>query len=93
MINYLIFIANKHMHWRQKNKIPNSFLSSWDGNKDTEVYLKLLQMEKYGHMYTFWTSLVAQTVKNLPAVETRVWSLGQEDPLDKGMTMHSSILA
>ena len=33
-------------------------------------------------------------VKNLPAMqETRVQSLGQEDPLEKGMTTHSSILA
>ena len=33
-------------------------------------------------------------VKNLPVVqETRVQSLGQEDPLEKGMTIHSSILA
>ena len=33
-----------------------------------------------------WASLVAQTVKNLPAVqETRVPSLGQEDPPEKGM--------
>ena len=39
-------------------------------------------------------SLVAQMVKNLPAVqETRVQSLGQEDPLEKGMATHSNILA
>ena len=37
---------------------------------------------------------VAQTVKNLPAMqETWVGSLGQEDPLEKGMTTHSSVLA
>ena len=37
---------------------------------------------------------VAQMVKNLPAMqETRVQSLGQEDPLEKGMAIHSSILA
>ena len=37
---------------------------------------------------------VAQTVKNLPAVqETKVRSLGQEDPLEKGRATHSSILA
>ena len=40
---------------------------------------------------------MAQLVKNLPAVqetrETRVWPLGQEDPLEKEMTTHSSILA
>ena len=39
-------------------------------------------------------SLVAQSVKNLPAVqETQVQSLGQEDPLEKEMATHSSILA
>ena len=38
--------------------------------------------------------LVAQTVKNLPAMqETRVQSLGQEDPLEKRMGTHSSVLA
>ena len=37
---------------------------------------------------------MAQTVKNLPAIqETLVWSLGREDPLDKGMATHSSILS
>ena len=37
---------------------------------------------------------MAQTVKNLPAIgETWVRSLGQEDPLEKGMATHSSILA
>ena len=36
---------------------------------------------------------MARTVKNLPAVqEMRVQSLGQEDPLEKGMATHSSIL-
>ena len=39
-------------------------------------------------------SLVAQTVKNLPAMqETQVRSLGREDPLEKEMATHSSILA
>ena len=39
-------------------------------------------------------SLVAQMVKNLPAVqETKVQSLAWEDPLEKGMATHSSILA
>ena len=38
--------------------------------------------------------MVAQTVTNLPAIqETNVWFLGQEDPLEKGMTTHSSIHA
>ena len=47
------------------------------------------------YIYNFnTTSLVAQLVKDLPAVwKTRVQSLGQEDPLGKGMATHSSILA
>ena len=41
-----------------------------------------------------WASLVAQLVKNLPAMqETWVQSLGREDPLEKEMATHSSILA
>ena len=41
-----------------------------------------------------WASLVAQTVKNLPAVqETWVQSLDPENPLEKGMTNHFSIPA
>jgi len=41
-----------------------------------------------------WASLVAQLVKNLPAMrETWVQSLGWEDPLEKEMATHSSILA
>ena len=40
------------------------------------------------------TTLLAQTVKNLPAMrETWVRSLGWEDPLEEGMATHSSILA
>ena len=41
-----------------------------------------------------WASLKAQSVKNLPAMqETEVQLLGQEDPLEKEMAIHSSILA
>ena len=42
----------------------------------------------------WWTSLVAQPVKHLPTMwETRVQSLGWEDPLEKEMATHSSTLA
>jgi len=46
-------------------------------------------------VYSFsGASLVAQMVKNLPAMwETWVWSLGWEDPLEKGTATHSTILA
>ena len=41
-----------------------------------------------------WASLVAQMVKRLLAVwENWIQSLGREDPLEKGMATHSSILA
>ena len=44
--------------------------------------------------HEFWPSLLAQTVKNLPAMqETQVESLGQEDALEEGTAIHSSILA
>ena len=44
--------------------------------------------------YYIEASLWTQTVKNLAAMwETRVQSLGQEDPLEKEMATHSSILA
>ena len=43
---------------------------------------------------TWWASLMAQTIKNLPAMqETQVRSLGQEDPLERGMATYSSIVA
>ena len=41
-----------------------------------------------------WASLVVQLVKNLPAIrETGIRSLGLEDPLERGMTTPSSVLA
>ena len=54
----------------------------------------LPSLQPVAKSYQFWASLVAQMVKNLPATqETQVWSLGQEDPLEKGMATHSSNLA
>ena len=54
-------------------------------------------MEELGfeiHLMFPRASLVAQVVKYLPAMqETQVQFLGQEDPLQKGMATHSSILA
>ena len=41
-----------------------------------------------------WASLVAQAVKSLPVMqEIWAWFLGREDPLEKEMETHSSILA
>ena len=53
------------------------------------------QMNRFPYVYTICrASLVAQAVKNALAIqETWVQSLGREDPLEKGMATHSSILA
>ena len=46
------------------------------------------------YIYVSEASLVAQTVKRLPAMqETQVRFLGREDPLEKEMAIHSSIVA
>ena len=52
--------------------------------------ISICQLNRF---YTIsWSSLVAQLVKNLPAMqETRVQFLGWEDPLEKEMATHSSI--
>ena len=49
--------------------------------------------EGIGYLLQYsWAALVAQLVKNLPAMwETWVWSLGWEDPLEKGKAAHSRI--
>ena len=49
--------------------------------------------QRVGHDRATFIFLVAQKVRNLPAMqETQVQSLGQEDPLEKGMATHSHTL-
>ena len=53
----------------------------------------VLSFMEFGVLDQYMTSLVAQMVKNLPAMwETWVQSLGWEDPLEEGTATHSSIL-
>ena len=57
-------------------------------------FIKAWWCRYYDYHPHFWASLVAQMVKNLPVMqETLVRTLGWEDPLEKGMATHSSILA
>ena len=57
------------------------------------MYKNIHTYRNFIYIHT-WTSLVAQMVKNLPAVwETWVQSLGWEDPLEKGMATHFNIFA
>ena len=56
--------------------------------------LFLIALMHFDFSLTFCASLVAQAVNNLHAMQdTQVWSLGWEDPLEKGMPTHSSIHA
>ena len=53
-----------------------------------------LQLFKFVEYEVTLASLVTQMIKNLPAVqETHVKSLDQEDPIEKGIATHSTILA
>ena len=64
---------------------------------NTMLHIFRFYTYKHTHTHTHThkgASLVAQMVNNPPAMqEAWVQSLGQEDPLEKGMTTHSSILA
>ena len=72
--------------------------SSWNYGRDPDTSTAaagfIASPLKTNGLETKRASLVAQMVKNLPAVrETWVRSLGQEDPLEKEMATHPSILA
>ena len=68
----------------------SAFLIRWSKHWSVLIspneYLGLISFE-------IWASLVAQTVKRLPTMqETWIRTLGQEDPLEKKIATHSSIL-
>ena len=68
---------------------PSRLLGRW-----TSGQLSSILGESSGLLTFSRVSLVAQVVKNLPVMwETQVRSLGQEDPLEKEMATHSSIIA
>ena len=63
-----------------------------------QVWVQTTKIKQATQIFSFTVliraSLVSQMVKNLPAMqETQVQSLGQEDPLEKGMATYSNILA
>ena len=68
-----------------------------DSHCEKEYHQKWLWSSNVNNVESYeglWTFLVAQIVKNLPAMqETKFQSLGWEDPLEKEMATHSSILA
>ena len=70
------------------SKFP--FSVDWDKIQ----YSQIIQTKYTANIFvSSWASLVAQMVKNLPAMqETHIESLGRKDPLEKGMATPSSIL-
>ena len=71
-------LSNKNKH---RCVLFNSFVFIWENLENIGIQNK-------------WASLIAQLVKNPPVIwETWVQSLGEEDPLEKEMKTHSSILA
>ena len=78
-------------HHNEQWKCLGRLMSLKWSSKAGKVVVKLILRVTF---YLSWASLVAQLVKNPPAMqETWVWSLGWEDPLKKGKATHSSILA
>ena len=66
---------------------------TWQGGINQEFGINI-QCTTIYKKYIVYTSLVAQRLKRLPGMqETRLRSLGQEDPLEKEMATHSSTLA
>ena len=57
-----------------------------------EVTKSRTRLSQFHYHFLLRASLVAQTVKNLPAKQIWIRSLGREDPLKKRMATHSSVL-
>ena len=91
--------VEKREHLKQYVGFPNSSVGKESacntGDPSSIPGMRTSAGEGIGHPLQYsWASLVAQLVKNPPAMqETWVWSLGWEEPLEKGKATHSSILA
>ena len=82
----------KSMAWGLRALRFASQLHQLLAGRPWRIYLVLSTLPVGGTAHR--ASLGPQTIKKLPAMqEPRVWSLGQEDSLEKGMATHSSILA
>ena len=76
---------NTHTHTKENFSKPEKHCEPTDNHCEENISILYVAS---------WASLVAQTVKNPPAMqETYVWSLGWKEPLEKGMATHSCILA
>ena len=95
-LNVNALLLNEELRWGwQKNHLRNTWKTRRVGQQiTTKGETWQLSSNSWWSIHRRGDSLVAQTVKNLPAMrETWVQSLGWEDPLEEGMATHSSILA
>ena len=82
-----------HFHFAYTWKVAMLTTISPMPYSGTYIWMSRIYMYIYRHGQS-WASLVAQMVKNPPAMwKTWVWCLGWEDSLGEGMATHSSILA
>ena len=90
--NSLSCKMNCSSHHNEKNRCDVMVLSS-HYNKEHKLYTGTLVLLLTPYL-TLGSSLAAQVVKHLPSIqEIRVRSLSPEDSLEKGLSIHSSILA
>ena len=74
--------------------LPSSFMPPTRRDRLSQIFTARVGWQKGRAEREGSASLVAQIVKNLPAVqETWVQSLGWEDPLEEGLATHCSIIA
>ena len=96
-IGYLLLSTPSQKYWSQGHSLTNLLhrIVCSPGTQSTAPRLRKILSRDAGFQWRqCGTSLVAQTLKNPPAMqETWVRSLGHEDTLEKGMAIHSSILA
>ena len=77
-------------HISYVSPIAGRIFTIW-ATKEAQCYVRVFKIQS---LLICWASLEAQMVKHLPVMwETWVQSLGQEDPLEKRMSTHCSILA
>ena len=89
-----VLFSLKYGGYSDRMKIQDALLTDKWSQKENTIWFHLYKFpRRVKFIETEKASLVAQMVKNLPAMpETWVWSLGREDVLEKGMATYSSIL-
>ena len=82
------------MSLREKSVVQQLWNVSGSAERRGKTEISKDNTNNCQHLSGVWASLIAQSVKNLPAMqETRVPFLDREDPLEKEMAIHSNILA